>query len=232
MPSAVLTSPARQAVIDLLTSRGPMTAAMAADRLDLHVTTVRFHLEQLVDAGLASASFEKQPGAGRPRKVYVATGRAASTSVARNQAALATLATLLLDVCSPQDGSAGSPTPEALGRKWASEHVTPDLAVPADSLGRWMAKVGAVVDVLADWGYTPELHTRSGGHTVEITLNHCPFADLARRKPAVVCGIHRGLLTGTLAELGEPDAEVDLAPFAEPDLCRAVVTTHSRFTAT
>lgn len=232
MPQAVMTSPARQGVIDLLASRGPMTAAAAARHLDLHVTTVRFHLEQLVGAGLATASFEKQPGVGRPRKVYTVTARAASTSTVRNRAALATLTALLIDACAPAAGTAGAVTPDTLGHRWASEHVTADVAVPADSPGRWMGKIGTVVDVMASWGYAPELRTRSGGRAVELSLRHCPFADLADRSPAVVCGIHRGVLAGTLNALGETDVEVRLDPFVEPDLCRAVITTRSPFTTT
>ena len=60
-----------------------------------------------------------------------------------------------------------------------------------------------MIDVLQEWGYTPELRTSEGGRVAEVTLAHCPFLELARANPAVVCGIHRGLIAGSLAQLGE-----------------------------
>jgi hypothetical protein len=37
----------------------------------------------------------------------------------------------------------------------------------------------------------------------------------------VVCGIHRGLIAGTMSQLGEPDTTVDLHPFADGERCIA-----------
>jgi hypothetical protein len=53
---------------------------------------------------------------------------------------------------------------------------------------------------------------------------------LARARPDVVCGVHRGLLRGTLDALGEPDAEVGLHPFVEPRVCHARISTRAPFT--
>ena len=60
--------------------------------------------------------------------------------------------------------------------------------------------------------------------TARINLAHCPFIDLAKKNPAVVCGIHRGLIAGAMEQLGEGEAEVSLEPFVAPNLCRAHVT--------
>jgi predicted ArsR family transcriptional regulator len=87
-----------------------------------------------------------------------------------------------------------------------------------------MGKVGEMVDVLGQWGYTPEVSLTDGGRTARINLAHCPFIDLAKKNPAVVCGIHRGLIAGAMEQLGEGEAEVSLEPFVAPNLCRAHVT--------
>ena len=51
------------------TPRGSPPPSSAAE-VGLHVTTVRFHLDQLVAAGLVESAVRREGGAGRPRKVY------------------------------------------------------------------------------------------------------------------------------------------------------------------
>ncbi len=48
------------------------SAAELAAYLGLHVTTVRFHLDQLVTGGYLVTAFERTPRVGRPRKLYAA----------------------------------------------------------------------------------------------------------------------------------------------------------------
>ena len=62
-----------------------------------------------------------------------------------------------------------------------------------------------------------------------LELSHCPFLDLARANPAVVCGVHKGLLAGAMHEMGEAEVDVSLQPFVGPDACRAQITTHTPF---
>ena len=59
------------------------------------------------------------------------------------------------------------------------------------------------------------LVAHSTDRDAEIVLAHCPFRDLARANPEVVCGIHRGLIRGSMRGLGEQHTEVDLVPFAQ-----------------
>lgn len=235
----LLSSPARRAIVDhianlplqgetgteLGSSRRCVTAATLAEVLNLHVTTTRFHLDQLVNGRILEASFIRE-GVGRPRKVYrLAQGAVRDTS---DSQAIRMLTHLLAQ--SFGDAAAGELlTPFEAGRRWAEQHVsTPDIE-PAATPGAWLAKVGRLVDVLREWGYTPHLSTSDTGRTVELYLAQCPFLDVARSHPTVVCGIHRGLIAGTLERLGERDAEISLEPFAGPRHCIAHVTTHSPF---
>ena len=74
--TALLESAARRAIVDLLANlptvpdeagRLPgLTAAELARLVDLHVTTVRFHLGLLVQGGLVESEFRAGP-VGRPR---------------------------------------------------------------------------------------------------------------------------------------------------------------------
>ena len=124
-------------------------------------------------------------------------------------------------------------TPAEAGRRWAVEHVSAEQASPpADTPGRWLGKLAQMIDVLQEWGYTPELRTTDGGRAAEVTLAHCPFLELARANPAVVCGIHRGLIAGSLAQLGESATRVSLEPFVDDTTCIAHVSTTTPFRTT
>ncbi len=235
----LLVSPVRRAIVDALATYRPdpdpetgvppagLTAAQIAEMLELHVTTIRFHLDLLSTAGIVESWFVRGSGAGRPKKMYaVAPG---SLTDSGNSESLAVLAALLTD-CFAAIGPHGPLTPTEAGEKWADEHVeAPADVSPATTPGRWLSKVGQMVDALHAWGYTPAVSTYDEGHTARIDLVRCPFIDLARSNPAVVCGIHRGLITGSMVRLGETDTDISLEPFITPDTCRAHVTTHTPF---
>ena len=58
----------------------------------------------------------------------------------------------------------------------------------------------------------------------EIRLRACPYRDVAREHPEVVCAIHLGLLQGVLTQLGNRSTTVRLVPFVKPHLCLAYLT--------
>ena len=224
----LLVSPVRRALVDALAahrpqSEGPpgLTAAQLATELELHVSTVRFHVDQLVASGLLEAEFTARFGVGRPRKIYrVAPG---SLSEERDAEALKKLTALLVGTFT------SGVTPEVAGRRWAQDNVPLVEGSAASTPGEWLGKVGRMVDVLEEWGYTPELTTSRGGRTATVDLHHCPFLDLARSSPAVVCGVHRGVIAGALEQLGEEAVDVSLQPFVGPALCQAHITTRMPF---
>ena len=237
--AALLASPVRRALVDALAhveggDRTPgLTAAELADEVALHVTTVRFHLDQLVAAGLVEAAVRREGGAGRPRKFYtLAPGSLEDVDPRVEIAPLRLLSSLLAQTLTA-GVSGDSMTPAEAGRRWAAEHVPARPGErPADTPGRWLGKLAQMIDVLQEWGYTPELRTSEGGRTAEVTLAHCPFLDLARANPAVVCGIHRGLIAGSLEQLGENATRVSLEPFVGPTTCIAHISTTTPFRTT
>ena len=236
--ATLLASPVRRRLVDILANPRPdrhpgRTAAQLAEEVGLHVTTVRFHLDQLVAAGLVQSSFLRTSTVGRPRKVYaVAPGSLADLHHVDSASSLRMLTGLLARTVGARTD--GTPTtPMDAGRLGALEHVAADPhARPAETAGQWIGKVGRMVDALHEWGYTPEVSTAGGGRTARVVLRNCPFLDLARDNPAVVCGIHRGIIAGSLEQLGEPDTVVGLEPFVDPTTCVAQLTTRTVFHAT
>jgi predicted ArsR family transcriptional regulator len=237
--ATLLESPVRREIVDRLANLPTtvdqegwlpgLTAAELAEQLGLHVTTVRFHLDQLVAGRLLDSEF-RAGRVGRPRKVY--RFKPGSLTPASTGAAYQALAELLAESWDVTEN--GVPlTPEQAGQKWAVTHAEAagDVA-PATSAGAWLGKVGRTVDMLGRWGYTPELRTTDEGRTAELTLVDCPFLALAQSKPELVCGVHRGLLRGAMDAVGESDTEVTLRPFVGPGRCLATITTRAEFGGT
>jgi predicted ArsR family transcriptional regulator len=231
--SSALGSAVRRRIIERLSAQpdpqsapSGLSAAELAAYLGLHVTTVRFHLDHLLRAGLVVADVERRAIAGRPRKLY-AVPPAATEATERSHEQLA----LLLARFWPADGNPAL-SPEAAGVQWALEHSVANSAdaEPATTPGGWLAKVGGTVDLLARWGYHPVLTTSTGGRQVVLELTDCPFLAAARIRPDVVCAIHRGLIRGSLDQVGEPSATVTLRPFVGANRCLAELATVVPFT--
>jgi predicted ArsR family transcriptional regulator len=56
-----------------------------------------------------------------------------------------------------------------------------------------------------------------------IAFANCPFSELAEQHPELVCGLHRGLIAGFVAEMG--DAEVsEFCTLTNRTPCRVTVS--------
>lgn len=235
--AALLVSPVRRAILDALpetrtdgaTPSEPvdLTAPQVADRLGIHPSTARFHLERLVAAGLVTEDFRPN-GSGVPTARYAARPAAAAPPEPYERA-YRLLAELLTDVVASQ---AVGLTPEEAGARWARDHASvmvtdaemPQGRGPARTPTQWLTSVGHVVDLLEGWGYDASVETEHAGTSTVLKLTSCPFVDLATAHAQVVCATHRGLLCGALDVLGESGAGVDLDPFVTADLCTARLT--------
>lgn len=216
--SGALDSPVRRALYDHLVAHPEgASAAQLAALLEQHITTTRFHIDRLIQAGLVSAFNERGGTAGRPTKRYVAIEPSAGPTPYQ----------LLAEVLTSAVDTEASP--EEAGFRWALTETSRGTTtpLPADSVGTWLGKVGVVVDMLDEWGYGADIGVSSGGQQVDIGLNECPFRELAEAKPEVVCAVHRGLIRGALAAAGEPSVKVSLDVFLTPDRCLARLT-HDR----
>lgn len=241
----LLGSPVRRTIVDTLanlpTGVDPetgtaiphpgMRAQDLANRLGLHVTTVRFHLDQLVAAGLLRSHFQRRKEAGRPRKLYAI--EQGSLGTVTSDQSYRMLSELLVETLSTGDDEMPT-TPEEAGARWGRRHVLDGHTglvgqAPAHSPGQWLGKIGQMVDLLREWGYSPEVSTTNDGRTARVALHDCPFLPLAKDNTAVVCGIHRGLMRGVMEALGEESTDVGLTPFVAPSLCIAALTTSSSF---
>jgi predicted ArsR family transcriptional regulator len=192
---AAMASPPRRAVLNaLLASPDPLDAAMVAERVGLHVTTARVHLDQLVEAGLARRRPSVEQRRGRPRMLYAPAG------APRDRDAREQLIRVLAGALTRRPGEESI----RAGRRWAAAF---DAPAPEDP-------VPGLVDVLDRIGFDPEQDGAA------IRLPSCPFRAAAREHPEVVCAVHRGLVDQLLEGTS---AGARLLPFVEPELCLLAV---------
>lgn len=216
----------RERVLRLVgAASGAVDAAELAERMQLHVTTVRFHLDALCEDGSVARTRIKRDGVGRPRTGYVAV---------RDRLDYRSLAEILAmelgeTVAERQERA------ERAGRRWADRvltandpaadtAVTPDGADPdadiddrADRIAAIFARMGFGAELTAD------TEDSDGGTQRTILLHSCPVRDLARAHPEVSCAMHLGLLRGLLSAENGPDGSAELEPFVEPEMCIARV---------
>ncbi|MBB2922826.1 metalloregulator ArsR/SmtB family transcription factor [Cellulomonas cellasea] len=218
----VLASDKRVAMLHLLQrTGGPMTVDTLADEVGLHVNTAREHLDQLVASGFVAREPELRRTRGRPRILYRSLERAAAVTTdawAREQlvhvlvagygrrlgsaesaaetagrAWGATLTPSLPDEGSADDRGPGSDVPRCTD--FVTEGAAKAVAAPLERV-----QLAALEQHLEDLGFAPDACTDG----LEVQLNRCPFVDLARERPEVVCSVHLGLSRGVLAQQDGP----------------------------
>lgn len=202
---------------------GVVDASEIAERMNLHVTTVRFHLDALCEDGSVARTRIKRDGVGRPRTGYVAVrDRLDYRSLAE------ILAMELGDTAAERRERA-----ERAGRRWADRILadaasddldTPNATVPPPDIDDCADQI---IRIFERMGFGPELTTTAnhgdGRRECTIRLNACPVRDLARSHPEVSCAMHLGLLRGLLDAQDIADGKATLEPFVEPEMCIAKV---------
>jgi predicted ArsR family transcriptional regulator len=206
-----LADPSRARILGELADAGPLDARELAERVGLHVNTVRVHLNALAEAGLVESETLPPQGRGRPRVAYRASA-AAGDEGGRRYRLLAEILTALVARFGPDTGE----QLEEIGDAWG--HYLVEAPAPFASLSEEEA-VARVLDLLAEVGFQPRLEQGKRGR--RILMRPCPFLELARSHQDVICPIHLGLIRGALAELGAKTRATKLEPFVRPDLCVA-----------
>jgi len=206
-----LADPSRARILAELVDDGPLDARELGARVDLHVNTVRVHLNALAEAGLVESETLPPEGRGRPRVAYRATDAAADEG-ARRYRLLAEILTALVARFGPEATEQLVEIGESWGR-YLVESPPPYAAHSEEEA------VERVLELLDDIGFEPQLEQTARRR--EILMRPCPFLELAREHQDVICPIHLGLMRGALAELGAKTRATKLEPFVEPDLCVA-----------
>jgi predicted ArsR family transcriptional regulator len=175
-----LADPSRFAMFrHIVHSEQPVGIAELTELLGFNHNAIRQHLAVLIEAEVIVESDERRTTRGRPRKLYSHRADAlhAFSSVSGSYERLAEL---LLEVATSRAN------PYDVGfRAAASDPIADaaDVASAADALAHRLA-----ID-----GFEPVI---AGG---AVSLDSCPYANVASKNPGIVCEIHRGLIDGYLS---------------------------------
>jgi predicted ArsR family transcriptional regulator len=202
--------------LELARAPRPLVTAEIAETLGLHPNTVRPHLERMREVGLLDVTTDARGEVGRPQHRYSLAADAPSLGL--EPPTMPVLARMVLAMAErlgagPADAVAVG---EAEGRARASRYDDAPSALEAlvadlDRLG-----FDPVVTEGPDGTGDPEVVT------AVVAFANCPFADLARDHPDLVCSLHRGLVAGFVAHMG--DAEVaEFCPLAHRTPCQVSV---------
>lgn len=207
---AALASSARQRMLDVIVGASePLDAQSIATQLELHVTTVRFHLDRLETAHLVRRVAPRDElRRGRPRVRYAAVDTSADGDVQRDERSRAAMIEALASTLASRDADHGRSAALEAGRIWGRAMVAEASgARAADAPGDQRT---TLMGALAELGFEPAVRAD------EIDLHACPFRGAAAEHPQVVCSVHLGLVR----EFTGGDASAArLLPFVEPGRC-------------
>lgn len=166
----------------------PVATADLAATLGGHPNGIRLHLDRLEEQGFVTRSTRAAEGRGRPALLYTPTvwGR---------------------QVAGEDDTRIDIALIEAIADHLGDD---PDPSEAAMALGRrWGERLGAhdTVGLLARQGFTPQPSPEG------TRLLTCPVIQAARRRPALVCAIHQGMLDAVSPR------PLRLVPFWSSDAC-------------
>jgi predicted ArsR family transcriptional regulator len=208
----LLQDPVRRALYrHVVAAGGEVSRNQAAEAAGVQRGLAAFHLDKLVEAGLLEASFRRLgdrrgPGAGRPAKLYRrAAGEVAATIPPRTYE---TAAHLLA---------------EAVERAGADLVLQGEARRAGRVAGRGERAGGGraqIERVLEARGYEPYLDGAA------LRLRNCPFANLSREFPVLVCAMNLALIEGLLEGIGAPSGRAAMEP--APGRCCVAVRDHAR----
>jgi predicted ArsR family transcriptional regulator len=207
--------------LELARSPRPLVTAEIAEMLGLHPNTVRPHLDRMREVGLLDVTTDARGEVGRPQHRYSLAPEAPSLGL--EPPTMPMLARMVLAMArrlgaSPTDAAAVG---EAEGAARAARYE--DAPSALEALVADLDRLG--FDPLVTAAAEPDDDEVDADTpvTAVVAFANCPFADLAREHPDLVCALHRGLVAGFVAQMG--DAEVtEFCTLAHRTPCQVAVT--------
>jgi predicted ArsR family transcriptional regulator len=208
--------------LELARSPRPLVTSEIAEMLGLHPNTVRPHLERMREVGLLDVTTDPRGEVGRPQHRYSLAADAPSLGL--EPPTMPVLARMVLSLAERLGAGAddAAEVGEAEGRARAAAYE--DAPSTLEALVADLDRLG--FDPIVAEGRDGEEQPAADPDdvTAVVAFANCPFYDLARAHPDLVCSLHRGLVAGFVAQMG--DAEVaEFCPLAHRTPCQVSVAT-------
>jgi predicted ArsR family transcriptional regulator len=212
---ATLDDPVRRRIFLFVRGeRRAVTREDVAAGADVSRKLAAFHLDKLVERGLLTARYGHPPGrggpgSGRPPKLYELTDADVAVSLPERRYDL--VGSILGRAL---EGSGSRARERAL--QFAREDGRRAGEARLDRGSRaGRRRRAALDDVLVDLGFEP------AGSDDDVVLTNCPFHDVAREAPGVVCAINQAFHEGLLEAIEGTGLRAVLDP--APDRCCVVL---------
>lgn len=206
-PRDPLAQPTAARLFALLSSaRRRLSTDELAHRADLHPNSARLHLSRLYEAGLIERAAASS-GRGRPHYEWRISPRARVSG--ERPVAYRELAAWLSRSITARGG-------DLREIEAAGERIGAEIA-PMTGRGDAAEVLG---EALSAMGFQPR--ARTDGRRTTFTLANCPYRDVAKTNPGVVCTLHRGIARGLLAN-ARPKAELARFVAQDPETAGCVI---------
>jgi predicted ArsR family transcriptional regulator len=208
----LLGNPHRLAIVEAL-EEAPRQIPELARLLGVHPTTVRDHLEKLLEAGLLEEEPGVPSGRGRPSKRY----RLRHPLLGKDTEVrlfIGSLISLIRSAYGEQATVAAEEEGARRGREMGRSFRHPSLE----------QAVRVVIETLERLSFAPTPPSRRND-AVAVDVRHCPFnVDPHDPDAAVVCAFHEGLVRGIAEVASGENVGVRLRPFIAPGVCRIEIS--------
>jgi predicted ArsR family transcriptional regulator len=202
----------RLAIVEAL-GEGPREIPELARMLGIHPTTVRAHLERLLEAGVLEEEAGVPAGRGRPSRRY----RLREPLLAGDPEVrlfVGSLVSLLGKAFGERAPAAALEEGLRRGRQLGGSYRH----------GSFEQAVREVVRTLGRLSFDPAPACPEG-ETVGIDVRHCPYGvEPDDPDGAIVCAFHQGLVQGLAESMSGQPVGVELLPFVAPGRCRVQLT--------
>jgi predicted ArsR family transcriptional regulator len=201
---------------------GPVTRDQAAAAVGISRKLAAFHLDKLTAAGLLEATAadpaSRRPGPGRAPKAYQPAATELAVSIPQRRYDL--LGDLLAQAI-VADGPASTARLAAHQLAHDRGQALGERVRAEQRLGRLGPERALTVasELLGACGYAPARAPTQ----LQLLLRNCPFRQLSRRAPELVCGLNHQFLAGLLAGLRSRRVDAVLQPDAAADPTRCCV---------
>lgn len=187
----------------------PLPVDVIAENVGVHVNTARFHLEALVDAGLATREAEVRSQPGRRRVLYTGKQTYQHPQPPEDYRLLTVILTAAIAAHYPDTGG----RMYEVGKEWG--HYLTSRPAPYEVINEVDIE-NRILDKFESLWFSPEFES---GPDPRLRVRNCPFTESANRAPDVVCQLHCGIINGALEEMGSTRQIVEMDVCIEPDLC-------------
>ena len=198
--------------LELARSARPLTTADIAESLALHPNTVRPHLERMRDIGLLDVAVGGRGDVGRPQHRYSIAADAPSLGL--EPPSMPMLARMVLHMA--QRLNAGVDDAVAVGETEGATRATRYRTAPST--------LEALVSDLDRLGFDPIVTAvADDDDAAVVAFANCPFSELAVEHPDLVCGLHRGLVAGFVAQMADTEVR-EFCSVTSRTPCRVTVS--------